>query len=433
MITARKMASLVAALWISGFVYGLMQILWFIPDKSSAHLDGIKKWTIVYWEESTSNPCVYAPAPAFAVVDFVVCLVAPLVIMLACYLKIYCVVQSQMKRIAPSLSTKIDNSDIMTYHPEHSFTASHSQPGSSAARRAVGGQYDSLHHSQSTESAQSAYTELNNPEAPQSPGVLINVQALVHSSSADNLKHTTTSHLLPSSNPLPPVEMGHFSGHRSMSVPDVQPLKDIPLRQGALKKCSSSRLLHQVQSQGKRGSVTFKLDPTQEASLKSTFGALRIVSTDEDTNMSSEATTTDTSLSGQSSLQPKLPPSHRNSISSTVTQHPSHVRHNSTASTATNASSKSRGLFRLSDNKAVRMTSIVVGTFVLCWLPYNILFLLRQMHPGLVGPLPWDIVSSLVFISSAINPFIYNFYSAEFRRALWRIITCKDKTNIPWA
>ncbi|ELU14549.1 hypothetical protein CAPTEDRAFT_24259, partial [Capitella teleta] len=221
MITLRKMAVLVCVLWVLGFVYGSLQIVWFIPKKDIPEFSGFNPSAYAYQDSSEDGVCQYAPSPEYAIVDFVICLVAPLLIMISCYLKIFCVVQSQMKRIAPT-STNIDCSDIMTV---------------------------------------------------------------------------------------------------------------------------------------------------------------------------------------------------------TMTQR-SRMRINSSASIMTNTSTKSkRGLFRLSDNKAVRMTSIVVGAFMICWLPYNIIFLLKQMHPDCVSALTWDIFSSLVFLSSAINPFIYNFYSGEFRRALRRILT----------
>lgn len=74
------------------------------------------------------------------------------------------------------------------------------------------------------------------------------------------------------------------------------------------------------------------------------------------------------------------------------------------------------------ETKTAQTLSIVVGGFVACWLPFFIFYLLTPVLPTneankrVMGYLTW-----LGWINSAINPFIYAFYSPDFRIAFWRL------------
>lgn len=74
------------------------------------------------------------------------------------------------------------------------------------------------------------------------------------------------------------------------------------------------------------------------------------------------------------------------------------------------------------ETKTAQTLSIVVGGFVACWLPFFIYYLLTPFLPSspttsvVMGYLTW-----LGWINSAINPFIYAFYSPDFRIAFWRL------------
>lgn len=74
------------------------------------------------------------------------------------------------------------------------------------------------------------------------------------------------------------------------------------------------------------------------------------------------------------------------------------------------------------ENKTTQTLSIVVGGFIACWLPFFIYYLLAPFLPhesvshNLSSFLTW-----LGWINSAINPFIYAFYSVDFRAAFWRL------------
>ncbi|XP_030376264.1 beta-2 adrenergic receptor [Scaptodrosophila lebanonensis] len=77
------------------------------------------------------------------------------------------------------------------------------------------------------------------------------------------------------------------------------------------------------------------------------------------------------------------------------------------------------------ENKTTQTLSIVVGGFIACWLPFFVYYLItpflgdHQVSTTLTQALTW-----LGWFNSAINPFIYAFYSVDFRAAFWRL-TCK--------
>lgn len=74
------------------------------------------------------------------------------------------------------------------------------------------------------------------------------------------------------------------------------------------------------------------------------------------------------------------------------------------------------------ESKTTQTLSIVVGGFIVCWLPFFICYLMnpflpdKTIDPTLNAALTW-----LGWFNSAMNPFIYAFYSVDFRNAFWRL------------
>lgn len=79
--------------------------------------------------------------------------------------------------------------------------------------------------------------------------------------------------------------------------------------------------------------------------------------------------------------------------------------------------------FRM-ETKAAKTLAIIVGGFILCWLPFFTMYLIRAFCKTCIQPLTFSILFWLGYCNSAINPLIYALFSKEFRLAFKNLI-CK--------
>ncbi|XP_043982283.1 histamine receptor H2a [Gambusia affinis] len=88
----------------------------------------------------------------------------------------------------------------------------------------------------------------------------------------------------------------------------------------------------------------------------------------------------------------------------------------------------------LRDHKATLTLAAVIGAFVVCWLPYFILFtvlgLKEHPDPGIVPEFP--IVLWLGYANSALNPLIYGALNKDFRSAYAHLLKCGFPTYNGW-
>lgn len=73
---------------------------------------------------------------------------------------------------------------------------------------------------------------------------------------------------------------------------------------------------------------------------------------------------------------------------------------------------------------AAKTLAIIVGLFVLCWLPFFTLYLISPFCNDCINPYLFSVVFWIGYCNSAINPMIYALFSKDFRFAFKRII-CK--------
>ncbi|XP_036406271.1 5-hydroxytryptamine receptor 1E [Megalops cyprinoides] len=78
------------------------------------------------------------------------------------------------------------------------------------------------------------------------------------------------------------------------------------------------------------------------------------------------------------------------------------------------------------ERKAARILGLILGAFVLCWLPFfikELLVGLRLLHPS---PQVSDLLTWLGYINSLINPLLYTSFNEDFKLAFKKLVRCKE-------
>uniref|UniRef100_A0A0N4U4W6 G_PROTEIN_RECEP_F1_2 domain-containing protein n=1 Tax=Dracunculus medinensis TaxID=318479 RepID=A0A0N4U4W6_DRAME len=66
---------------------------------------------------------------------------------------------------------------------------------------------------------------------------------------------------------------------------------------------------------------------------------------------------------------------------------------------------------------------VIMGTFLICWLPFFIVNVLRSFIPDSISRLQFQAVTWLGYANSTANPFIYSILNRDFRNAFKRILS----------
>jgi hypothetical protein len=88
----------------------------------------------------------------------------------------------------------------------------------------------------------------------------------------------------------------------------------------------------------------------------------------------------------------------------------------------------------MKEQKTAKTLAIVVGGFILFWLPFFIMYIIPSQTYSFDAQTV-TLITWLGYCNSVINPFIYAYCSKQFRMAFWNITfgMCikKSNTSIP--
>lgn len=93
----------------------------------------------------------------------------------------------------------------------------------------------------------------------------------------------------------------------------------------------------------------------------------------------------------------------------------------------------SKANFTKMERKATKILAVVMGFFLLCWLPFFLCTTVTSLSGTFVPPVFFEALNWLALLNSTFNPFIYAFFYSWFRSAFRMIISGKifqgDYTN----
>ncbi|KAK3590059.1 hypothetical protein CHS0354_041088 [Potamilus streckersoni] len=82
------------------------------------------------------------------------------------------------------------------------------------------------------------------------------------------------------------------------------------------------------------------------------------------------------------------------------------------------------------ETKAAKTVAIIVGAFIVCWLPFFTIYLIGAFCHDCVSELVFSIFFWLGYCNSALNPCIYALFARDFRFAFKRLLICRHQRRL---
>lgn len=95
----------------------------------------------------------------------------------------------------------------------------------------------------------------------------------------------------------------------------------------------------------------------------------------------------------------------------------------STTPTMTAVHHQGSSPYHVSDHKAAITVGVIMGTFLLCWVPFFCVNIIAAFCKTCIPGIAFKVLTWLGYSNSAFNPIIYSIFNTEFREAFRRILT----------
>jgi len=81
--------------------------------------------------------------------------------------------------------------------------------------------------------------------------------------------------------------------------------------------------------------------------------------------------------------------------------------------------------YHVSDHKAAITLGIIMGVFLICWVPFFCVNIVAAFCKTCIPPIVFKVLTWLGYSNSAFNPIIYSIFNLEFREAFHKILTTR--------
>lgn len=84
----------------------------------------------------------------------------------------------------------------------------------------------------------------------------------------------------------------------------------------------------------------------------------------------------------------------------------------------------------LRERKAARTLGLILGAFIICWLPFFLKELLVGLHVLQPSQLLSDVLTWLGYVNSLINPLLYTSFNDDYKLAFKKLLKRKEYAKI---